>query len=606
MTSNHLLLYRLAELMLEQQQQTLAVDDLFDDEIISDLVKSIQIDSPYQQMLLEGVLTESVREEKLYVSFTVEGYFHFVLGEVIYNRTEGLGPKALKQIVEENKMNGAKEGVEQCLIRDVEKDELNRLTWMIDQNDSTLNCSIAPLVNLFMFGTNKKGEQSDIKLLYQENSLLTLQKILNNQTENDFKALIKSIDILRLYKKHKLIESIYLGLNDLIKPDTLNKTLLCLEAVDYLAVALKKEKLVRLLEICLDFPKCKKVLFLLARISESFFSISEFDFSMKCLDVILKSSKMDFDTNDQVRITAYNDYATIYDRLEDHPKAIKYQQKALKFSIENYGFFHSYTSLYFRNLGSIYSHAKKWKKSIENFRKSIQIERVLSGEYDENMAHSFVGLAVVYRNLKEFNEAIHSAEAGLKIYKEIFGERHSNTGTAMNNLGLIYYSMNNHEKASLFIEAAHQITLNNNGIVSHVSAISFNNLGSIKSSMGQYDEALTNFMHSRDIKMKLFGQKHLSIAHVSLFLGENYANKNDFLNAIKSIKKALKIYSINGDFIYKIKCHVLIGQYYKQLIDMKNTLIHYKKALKYCKEEFGENHPRTLSIKTIISSLTSN
>ena len=80
----------------------------------------------------------------------------------------------------------------------------------------------------------------------------------------------------------------------------------------------------------------------------------------------------------------------------------------------------------------------------------------------------------------------------------------------MNNLGLIYYSMNNHEKASLFIEAAHQITLNNNGIVSHVSAISFNNLGSIKSSMGQYDEALTNFMHSRDIKMKLFGQKHLS------------------------------------------------------------------------------------------------
>ena len=124
--------------------------------------------------------------------------------------------------------------------------------------------------------------------------------------------------------------------------------------------------------------------------------------------------------------------------------------------------------------------------------------------------------------------------------------------------------------------------------------------------MGQYDEALTNFMHSRDIKIKLFGQKHLSIAHVSLFLGENYANKNDFLNAIKSIKKALKIYSINGDFIYKIKCHVLIGQYYKQLIDMKNTLIHYKKALKYCKEEFGENHPRTLSIKTIISSLTSN
>ena len=81
--------------MLEQEQHIWPVDLLFDDEQIGDFVKSIQIDSPYQQMLLEGVLTESVRDEKLYVSFTVEGYFHFVLGEVIYKRTEGLGAEAL-------------------------------------------------------------------------------------------------------------------------------------------------------------------------------------------------------------------------------------------------------------------------------------------------------------------------------------------------------------------------------------------------------------------------------------------------------------------------------------------------------------------------------
>ena len=88
MTSNQLLLYRLAELMLEHEQHILPVDLLFDDEQIGDFVKSIQIDSPYQQMLLEGVLTESVRNEKLYISFTMEGYFHFVLGEVIYNQSK--------------------------------------------------------------------------------------------------------------------------------------------------------------------------------------------------------------------------------------------------------------------------------------------------------------------------------------------------------------------------------------------------------------------------------------------------------------------------------------------------------------------------------------
>ena len=119
MTDNHTLLYRLAELILEQEQHILSVDLLFDDEQIGDFVKSIQIDSPYQQMLLEGILTETVREEKLYVSYTVEGYFHYVLGEVIYNRTEGLGADALKHFVEVNRLIGVKEGVEQCLIRDL-------------------------------------------------------------------------------------------------------------------------------------------------------------------------------------------------------------------------------------------------------------------------------------------------------------------------------------------------------------------------------------------------------------------------------------------------------------------------------------------------------
>ena len=92
MTDNHLLLYRLAELMLEHEQHVLPVDFLFDDEQIGDFVKSIQIDSPYQQMLLEGVLTEMVKEQKLYVSFSVEGYFHHVLGQVIYNSSLGKSP----------------------------------------------------------------------------------------------------------------------------------------------------------------------------------------------------------------------------------------------------------------------------------------------------------------------------------------------------------------------------------------------------------------------------------------------------------------------------------------------------------------------------------
>ena len=150
MTSNHLLLHHLAERMLEQQQHILSVDELFDDEQIADFVKSIQIDSPYQQMLLEGVLTESVRDEKLFVSFTVEGYFHFVLGDVILNLSNEKDHTYFIELLQNNQLNGIKEGVEQCLIQEVNQGKLDRLVSLIDAGDVAEQVARFPLVHAFM------------------------------------------------------------------------------------------------------------------------------------------------------------------------------------------------------------------------------------------------------------------------------------------------------------------------------------------------------------------------------------------------------------------------------------------------------------------------
>lgn len=150
MTNNHFLLYRHAELMLEFEQHILPVDILFDDVQIGDFVKSVQIDSPYQQMLLEGVLTESVRDEKLYVSFTVEGYFHFVLGDVIFEKSKNRDHQFLISLLQNNKLNGVKEGVEQCLIKDVHLGNMDRLIAMIDVGGIAEHVARYPLVQSFI------------------------------------------------------------------------------------------------------------------------------------------------------------------------------------------------------------------------------------------------------------------------------------------------------------------------------------------------------------------------------------------------------------------------------------------------------------------------
>jgi tetratricopeptide (TPR) repeat protein len=136
--------------MLEYELHFLPVDLLFDDELIGDFVKSIQIDSPYQQMLLEGVMTESVHDEKLYVSFTVEGYFHFVLGDVIFEHSTDKDHNYLISLLERNALNGVKDGVEQCLIKEVNLGKLDRLVALIDAGGLAENVARFPMVHAFM------------------------------------------------------------------------------------------------------------------------------------------------------------------------------------------------------------------------------------------------------------------------------------------------------------------------------------------------------------------------------------------------------------------------------------------------------------------------
>ena len=79
MSPKETLLYRLTELMFEKQQTFLLLDELYEDEVISSFVWNIQIDSPYQQLLFDGVLSQYNHQNEIVVSFTIEAYFHHLL-----------------------------------------------------------------------------------------------------------------------------------------------------------------------------------------------------------------------------------------------------------------------------------------------------------------------------------------------------------------------------------------------------------------------------------------------------------------------------------------------------------------------------------------------
>jgi hypothetical protein len=194
MTSKHLLLYRLAELMLQHEQHILPVDLLFDDEKIGDFVKSIQIDSPYQQMLFEGVLTENVLNEKLYVSFTVEGYFHYVLGEVLEAKFSNLTANEIFEYIDNINLIGLNEGFEQFLIRKVDSHEFDLLLWFVDFGDKFTNSTLVPLSHAFL-NASKDSTNQAIKSI--------AQSLFETSSDNDIKLLLEIVSKLEKLQKKK-------------------------------------------------------------------------------------------------------------------------------------------------------------------------------------------------------------------------------------------------------------------------------------------------------------------------------------------------------------------------------------------------------------------
>jgi tetratricopeptide (TPR) repeat protein len=551
MTDNHLLLYRLAELMLEQEQHVLPVDLLFDDEKIVDFVKSIQIDSPYQQMLLEGVLTESVRDEKLYVSFTVEGYFHYVLGEVIYNRTKGLGAEVLKQIIEENKLNGLKEGIEHCLIRDVDKYDLRRLLWMIDNCGNHLELFTTALSCSFLkFGNNPIGSQF-INLKVYIKKIIKL--LIANRTSNDIELLENVIDFLELKSKNIIAKEVCNVLINEIQLNDSKSAILILKALKYKEHKFKIQYSKKLVDFQINEVNKERAYFffyranLLSDIYKKELALRDF---VSCIS-ILKKLKGNYCKDIKA---CYNNIALIKCDLGDFKGALnnlKYETKVKKLDSDY---------INFHNLGNVYFKMGNYNKAIENFKKSLEIKVKLFGLYDDQVQLTYNNLGVTYDGLGDFEMAEYYFNQSLNISYKIYGEHHDSTATSLHNLA------------------------------------------GIKINQDNIDEAIEYYKKALKIRISIFGENHEKTANTYQHFSSVFIGTNEYKKTYSLLKKSQKINEnvFGKNAPQNIDCLNDIAIYYWNIGDFKKSLSFFETTKNICKKHFGERHPK---IETAFNNL---
>ena len=602
MTNNHLLLYRLAELMLEKQQHILALDDLFEDEQIGAFVRSIQIDSPYQQLIFEEVLTETIKEERVMVTFTVEGYFHYVLGEVIEQQTLDKGAEALKQLLENNKLIGITEGVEQCLVRDVEKNDLSRLMWLIDEGGKALDASAYPLAQAFLIHPIER----------------VMDELLADPTDNDIEILEKTINKLESSQKSGHLNSVLKQINLKLNPLKNTEILLFIKSIKTQSIEIKAKQLRRIAQkkqniekdnlqefyflMGNEYLKAEKFIdaqnyFLEAlKISNSKFekiktlrmlsslslSLNKIEKSLSFLNKAIKLSSKKEEFN--------SDLGRIYDVKRDLKKSIKYHQKSLTNSIKEYGRFHPQTAVDYTNLLSVYNNLGDYSKVSFYAKKSLEISLKTSGEFSLKTATAYnnYGLSFLYN--KKFEKALEFFHKAKKI--QLSKNKNLEMADVHNNISLCYKNLSKIDEAIYHQKKSIKLTRHYKKGISQDYLTSMNNLAILYGRKKDFDSEYKTYKKVIGFSKKIYGKSDNITANSYYNLGFSYFENNNKIKGAFYFKKALKSYgeidSLNNDKINYILWR--LGDYYEVQEKYNTAIKYYENLLKNEIKNLDEHH----------------
>ena len=580
MTNNHLLLYRLAELMVEKQQHIIALDDLFEDEQIGAFVRSIQIDSPYQQLIFEGVLTETIKEERIMVTFTVEGYFHYVLGEVIEQQAEGKRAEALKELLENNKLRGITEGVEQCLVRDVEKDDLSRLMWLIDEGGKALEASAYPLAQAFLIHPIEK----------------VMDELLADTTDNDINVLEKAIEKLEEGQKEEIIKNIYTLINKRLEATSVKTAVLLTKSTNYIEKKLRIKTLEKLEVFSSDIKSqnLKKLFYQLAR---SFEFNQQFEKALFYFDKSLKIKSKDDKKNKINRVEILNSKGYLQGDMGNYDNALKLHYKALEIAKNIYDSNSTEIAETYAYISLAYKDLEKYDLALEYQKKSLSIVLKNFGKFDNSTAKAYFNIGAVYYHLENYVKALEFYNKTDIINKKIYNNNnHYCHAQFYQNAAMVYGETEEIEKAMSYYNKALKIDIYNFGKIHKSVSIIYNNIASIFKKQDQYDLAILNYNKALNIDKELHGTNHPNLGNKYYNLGLVYTSKKDYENAIKNFKESLKIKkeNLNQKHPSIARTYHQIGNIYKLKNNIESALENYNNALKIKKLAYPKGHAETV------------
>lgn len=516
MSEKETLLCRLTELMCEKQQIFLLLDELYEDEIISPYVRNIQIDSPYQQLLFDGVLSQYNHQNELVVSFTIEAYFHHLLAKVLQKDKRYQSAESLLQLIQNNNLLGIKDGISNMLIYDIENGNYLRLIEFIDleiENDEIISICILPTI--FSFQSNKVVE--------------SLNLLLENCTINDWILLQKCHEKLFDLELHEIRNEITEYLLKINEKESIIYFEIISSGIAQLNSKLSIDSLEKLVNSEINFNS--KIYYNIAYCYERLMN------SKKALEYYNKSLEHENSLKlDRIALLKQK-IAWTYFNLGDYDKSLKLNEEALNIRINLFGTYNKYVAHSKNDLGLVWDAKKHTIKSIKLIEEAIDILSKELGENIIDIGTSYYNLGNIYYSLEDNKKALLYFKKSISIYNKLLGENHINLQYFYFSVGLIEYDNKNSLSALSYFEKSLEVVNNFLGQFHFESGITHQWIGFSKYELDRFDEAINSFLISNNIKEEIYNYAYIGLC-------QNHLNNKE--EGIFNLNNGLNILTINS------------------------------------------------------------
>jgi signal transduction histidine kinase len=145
----------------------------------------------------------------------------------------------------------------------------------------------------------------------------------------------------------------------------------------------------------------------------------------------------------------------------------------------------------------------------------------------------------------------------------------------LSNLGICYRITGQFDSAARYLRNSYLLAEREGHLQSQ--ALTMISLSSLMSNFNQYDSSITLLKHAIPILEKL--QDSIAIANAYNNLGNKYSTLGDYGSALRNQFAALNIYEALAAWRNYQVCLISLGNTYKNMNDLENSIVYYQRAL---------------------------